>query len=290
MTSSSVVKSKVSSTNKKIDQIYKSLGIYLINNRRLPCPASLVRGINDDELFGEEVRLSSGICGGSAGVFDSTISTNIKYGMVPIKALNLSSDYAIDDFGNKISYIIDQRFTGDFQETGMNSSMSSFGTVPANPENEIIKIKEMQINGSSEIDILKNSILVILSHGPNGLGSFNANDSTQNISSSDLAEVGNSYSASFDNVFYSESFNSDKFDDIILFKNRNDFIKDFSLQNLIPCFSDDVTDVSFTPTSLYNGQYLYANSDCNSVSENVVRKTLKCNYNGEWQWVVQSCP
>ncbi|NCA28371.1 MAG: hypothetical protein EBS92_03745 [Proteobacteria bacterium] len=281
MATGSVVKSKKSSTNDKINKIYRALGIYLATNKRLPCPALLTESINDSANFGVESRPSSGECGGFSGS-----SSNLRYGMVPVRQLNLSSDYAIDDFGNKISYIIDKRYTGDFM-TNIVKDASSFGTAPST---SLITIKERQLDGVSDIELSQLTVVVILSHGPNGFGSYNANDATSNPAPSDSFEANNHYSASYDNIFYSEALNSDDFDDILLFKSRTDFVNDFSMQSLIPCYSTGVTDVSFTPTSKYSGEYLYANSDCPGSFEVVPRKTLRCDSSGNWQWILQNCP
>jgi len=287
MATGSVVKSKVSSTNDKINKIYRALGVYLITNKRLPCPASLNDGINDSANFGVESRPSSGDCGGFSGS-----TSNLRYGMVPVRQLNLSSDYAVDDFGNKISYIIDKRYTGDFM-TNIVKDAASFGTAPST---QLMTIKEKQLDGTSVIDLSQVAIVVILSHGPNGLGAFNANDGTQNLAPSDSGEAENypstpyNSATSYDGVFYSEALNSDDFDDILFFKSRVDFVNDFSMQNLIPCYSDGVTDASFTPTSKYYGQYLYANSDCSGTFEVAPRKTQKCGLNGQWEWILQNCP
>jgi len=96
---------KNKSSQDKFAEIYKAMGNFLIANRRLPCPASLKKLENSDSDYGAEVASCSGV-----GVYQSTTSTNLIYGAVPVKALGLSNDMAKDAFDSKIIYMIDKRF------------------------------------------------------------------------------------------------------------------------------------------------------------------------------------
>ena len=96
-------KAKKISTQNKINEIYKSLGKFLLENKRLPCPASLEL-TKSDNSYGVEYRNVSGCgTGVGSGVFKSTTNPNIFYGMIPAKTLNLPLSMSEDDFGSKIS-------------------------------------------------------------------------------------------------------------------------------------------------------------------------------------------
>jgi len=56
MATGSINNSKVALTNKKMKEIYKSMGTFLMVNKRLPCPASLARSKIDDADYGKEER------------------------------------------------------------------------------------------------------------------------------------------------------------------------------------------------------------------------------------------
>jgi prepilin-type N-terminal cleavage/methylation domain-containing protein len=292
MISGSVVKGKIGKTNQELNQIYKALGQYLATNQRLPCPASLNEIYNTSSTFGQEVRPSSGNCGGvNSGVFNNS---NLSFGMVPVKTLGLSSDFAIDEFGNKISYIIDQRYTANYQAIPIKNT-NSFGT--ANSDNLLI-VNEKQSDGSTNVILNNKVILIILSHGPNGLGSYNINTALQNSITAGYTEDQNNaiVSSTFDNNFTVTSYADDKFDDIMIYKTRADFITDFSMQNLVACFIEDVVDTggtgNFGTNSVYNGQQLFYNSSCAlEVDPGQFKpiKTIKCNSNGQWQWLYQYC-
>ncbi|MFM2200516.1 MAG: hypothetical protein RL769_571 [Pseudomonadota bacterium] len=115
---------KNKSTQDKYAEIYKALGNFLLTNRRLPCPASLKKLKNSDSDYGAEVANCSG-----TGVYQSTTSTNLVYGAVPVKALGLANDMAEDAFESKLVYLIDKRFAvaSDSSSTNMVVQGGSVG-------------------------------------------------------------------------------------------------------------------------------------------------------------------
>ena len=247
-------KAKKISTQNKINEIYKSLGKFLLENKRLPCPASLELTKNDNS-YGVEYGSGSG-CGTGAvgsGVYVNPTNPNIFYGMIPAKTLNLPLSMGEDDFGSKLSYVIDQRFTTVFQEVISIAVNSGFGTTY--PYTSIITVKEKP--SSISRDITSDAILVIISHGLNAFGAFNANARTQNPRSSDPDENDNDYNASFNNNFIYNSQNSEIFDDVVLFKTRNQIVQDFDVHYLVACLN---AGVNFSEKSAYFGQYLFGTS------------------------------
>jgi prepilin-type N-terminal cleavage/methylation domain-containing protein len=264
-------KAKKISTQNKINEIYKSLGKFLLENKRLPCPASLELTKNDNS-YGVEYGSGSG-CGNGAvgsGVYVNPTNPNIFYGMIPAKTLNLPLSMGEDDFGSKISYVIDQRFTNVFQEVISNTD-SGFGTTSG--VTGIITVKEKP--SSISRDITQDAILVIISHGFNKSGAFNANAQNQNPRSSDLDEGENEYN-SFDNNFIYNSQNSAVFDDVVLFKTRNQIVQDFDAHYLIACIN---AGAGFSPNHAYYGQNLYG-GNCVFAYKKIPEKY--CDKFGNW--------
>ena len=305
----SINNAKSALTNQRMNEIYKSMGTYLMVNKKLPCPASILTSKVNDANYGQEVGAVSG-CEG-AGVYKSSTSGNLFFGGVPIKALNLSSEYAEDGYGNKFNYIIDRRFTYKFIATGsnLNDVGPSFGT--ADLALNVITIKEKQtkdqtIENFSIVSIIEEPpIFVLSSAGENGLGAFNAESGIQNIASTEPEEVNNQIAgfndlaspptAVFDNILIVKSLVSDNFDDIVFYYTRSNFKADFSAERLIYCKgSDDMGGLGYTKRSLYYDQYLYANAKCpNPISANpliYVIKIMRCQIDGEWSHVLFSCP
>ena len=265
ITISSLNKAKKISTQNKINEIYNAVGKFLLENKRLPCPASLTL-TKDNSLYGIESGSGSGCSGDGIYSLD-----NVFYGMVPVKTLNLALNMGEDDFGSKISYIIDQRFTTSFQNVITNKT-TGFGTTAS--YNSVLTVNERP----SEISraITQDAILVILSHGLNKSGAFNANSSSQNPRSSDVDELSNDYNASFDNVFIYNSQNSQIFDDIVLFKTRNQIIQDFDAFYLIACLDSGFANQQHA----YYDQNIYGN-DCTGFTYKKIPEKY-CDKFGNW--------
>jgi prepilin-type N-terminal cleavage/methylation domain-containing protein len=277
-------------TKDRIDIVYKALGSFLLTNKRLPCPASILtarRGAN----YGKEVRnLVAQGCAGT-GIYASSSSANsssfLVFGMIPTYNLNLGEDFAEDAFGNKLGYFIDQRFTYDFiSSPDPNLTLSSFGT--ANYKN-IMWIKNKNKNG--EILINSDAIVTIVSSGVNGLGAFK-NTGIQNTHSTLVEENENELfvEQGFNKVFYNDYSDSENFDDIVFFKTRNDFVNDFNAMFLIPCKGNNIVDSDFTKVSVYYGsEPMEAFTSCPFGVESV-KKSIKCDVFGNWVGLISSCP
>lgn len=293
MATGSITGSKSALAIQRMNEIYKSLGTYLMVNKRLPCPASIETSKINDASYGQEVRVvdaNGSSCGGAGtGVYSSSSSPNLFYGAVPIKSLNLSSEYAEDGFENKIGYVIDARFTMDFVQPGADFK-NSFGTVNVeNPANSsIIEVKE---NATSSTLLGQKFILVLISYGANGNGAYRVNDGGQNATdSSDDDENENKIaSQNFDKIFVNNSLESDIFDDILFYKTRQDFIVDFRANNFNYCLAFAADGSDFTAKNLYYNQFLYANSTC--PGDNTLIQIKRCtNISGEWKDVMATCP
>lgn len=210
--------------------------------------------------------------------------------MVPLQDLGLPADFGEDGFGNKISYFIDKRFAKDYiEEPDNNLAVPSFGTAP---HKGIMTIKNRTNLGA--ITINNDAIIVLVSHGENGFGSFK-NTGTQNTNSNLLEEIENSAvnistgSPIFDKIFYTNFDGSDQFDDIVFFKTRNDFVNDFKLMSLIPCKGNDIVDTDFDQFSIYYGETLTAYNSCGLGFESIFKRK-KCDSYGRIVDLIPSCP
>jgi prepilin-type N-terminal cleavage/methylation domain-containing protein len=216
---------KVKITKDRIDVIYKSLGEFVLKNKRLPCPASIKAIKTSDVNYGIE-GTAAGTCTAGTGVYLSTATnaTRMVYGMVPTKTLGLSSDYGEDDFGNKIAYIVDKDYT----------SSTTFASA-----NTVI-IGQKYVNGALTTDV-GNAIYVLVSYGANQSGAFSAKTSNQNAASSDVDEMYNyptnfndtAKTANFSQILVKSTERSTVFDDIVHYRNRDDFLKDNNAGNLV---------------------------------------------------------
>ena len=280
ITISSLNKAKKISSQNKINEIYNAVGKFLLENKRLPCPANLAL-TKDSNLYGVESRDGNNECNVSIS------NGNLYYGMVPAKTLNLPLNMGEDDFGGKISYIIDKRFATNFQDNITNKN-TGFGTTGSYTGIMTIKEKPSSISRTITAD----AILVILSHGLNKFGAFNNNSTIQNARSSDSDESENDANSSvangFDNIFIYNSQNSKIFDDVMIFKTRNQIVQDFSAFYLIACL-DDGLDNTFSGKSAYYGQNLYGTKCGSGFTYDKIPEKY-CDRFGKWHEINRCAP
>jgi type II secretory pathway pseudopilin PulG len=252
---------KIKITKDRMEQIYSALGNFLLVNNRLPCPASIIAVKTSNTTYGTE-GTAAGTCTAGGGVYASSTSTNLVYGMVPVRTLGLSNEFAEDGFEDKIAYIIDKRFT---KATSVpDAGVDSFGT---SPSASIITINE--IPGSATQTDTSDAIFALISYGSNKNGAFGINSASQNTRSTDSSEMENDISSSndFNNILISDAANSDIFDDIVFYKTRNIVVSDFNAFTSVPC---PATSLSITYGT--SGSYSWSQSNYNQV----VASTTQC--------------
>lgn len=255
-------------TRDRIEQIYKALGNYVLINGKLPCPASLLEIKSTSSNYGVSVG-TSGTCSGS-GVYNSTIDTNLVYGMVPIRALGLENDMAEDGFESKLSYVVDMNFTGD--EFGKNAVATNTMTI-------------MENTGGAEHTNTSDALFVIISHGANRSGAFPINSASQNARG-DISEKTNDMMSSFTKIFISKAKNSEVFDDILFYKTRNQLIADFNAFSKIYCLADNLT-VSYPASPTTSVIHAFAEA----AYDQLVISTVACpdGYKSTTQFPTRRC-
>jgi prepilin-type N-terminal cleavage/methylation domain-containing protein len=288
----SINNAKIKVTNDRIAEIYKALGSYLLINKKLPCPAALTL---------EKTNGSYGTAGTdgtctAAGIYLSTTSgaLSLVYGMVPFKALGLTSDVAEDGFGSKISYVVHRDFTTTIAyNTGGHTT-----TVPYDPASAIIQIKD-KVSGVISTSY---AIFALIGHGANKSGAFNAASAstTPNTRSADADEMDNDTgtisgtTANFDTMFISSSTSSDVFDDVVFAKNRTQMLQDFNAYSVIPCAAtseNPLYGITINwPAGSY-GQVVVSSTNCPAgYTSGVTKPTKRCGEFGVWQsGVVNPC-
>ncbi len=248
---------KTKVTHERLNAIYKAIGSFVARNYRLPCPASLML-TRSDPGYGSES--GSGDCRNpTEGYYLSNQNPQIIYGMVPVAALGLSDEMAEDGFGSKIGYVINSNLTiAEYPNEANNGNFSFYNP----PSEEMIKIYQLP-----STNIVENVAFTLISHGANKYGGFNSFSSSQNsIANADLYERSNALENVAPGIHHSEfgmnpdglpgvaltslNSNSDVFDDILLFKTKNQLITDFDLGFLMPC-----TDQTVNWEDGYNNAY-----------------------------------
>ncbi len=311
---------KITVTKNRMNEIYKALGSYAVANGRLPCPAPIT-DVKGSDNYGNNMANGLGSCYSIAnnntlvsGTYKGIVtniyysSTSLIYGMIPVQNLKLSSEMAEDGFGTKFSYVVDMRFTG-FNDNGDVNNNFKNAPKESSSISSVIAINEVYGDATQPNTVLANAAFVIVSHGANKSGGFNASSSTQNSRSSDNEErhndLGDVSSHDFDSLFISLSDKSDIFDDIIFFKTKKNIMTDFNLLSLVPCqptgtnYNDVYVD-NLTPPNTATwletdyGQVAVSLIACDRSATNyngtVVYPTKKCGPFGVWEdGAIDSC-
>jgi len=271
----SMKKAQKNETQEKMQTIYNAMGKFLLKEKRLPCPAQLNLVENSIE-YGKEANKTNNNCNTvSNGIFSN--NNNFFVGAVPTTTLELPSDMAKDEFGNKITYIISKNSTiATTLETLTPAIFPSadIGFGANNYSDQMLNVFEYS-NDTSARKITSEAIFILISHGNNKNCAYPAN-STSVISSCPIADEitnsANKYSVSINNNIIYNSTNPN-FDDIVLFKTKNQLANDLNVHHLILCntttFSDATNYVrkvgsTTTQQNLFYEQNLFHNNQDNS--------------------------
>ncbi len=292
-----ITKTKV--TKDRMAEVYKALGNYMLVNKSLPCPAPITN-TKSGTTYGVAGTTVSGALCGTTGIATSTVAvagvTNLVRGMLPVKTLGLPFEMAEDGFGDKFEYVVNKYHTIASTGTVITgtctdgsataTSCGDFGTTTS----ANISINEKPSSSATEIESA--AVFAIISLGGNKLGAYGADLATRNALPTDTEEASNvtsstSSDASFLKVLYVSSGNSDAFDDVVFYKNRNSLVSDFKALSLIPCVAassvQTLYDTTITWPLAWYGQISVDDNQCPSgYRAGVYAPTKKCGALGNW--------
>ena len=236
------------------------MGKFLLTNKRLPCPAPLNLA-ESSASYGDETTKTGDNCNTvDGGIF--TNGNNFFIGAVPTTTLELPSDMAKDEFGNKITYIVSKNATIATVLEVTNPAifpLSNTGFGATAYSGQMLTVFEY-----SNRQITANAILALISHGNNKNCAYPANSTSTNSScpiNDEATNSSNKYSASSASINNSIIYSSTNpnFDDIVLFKTRNQIANDFNAHHLVLCDA--------SATTPYNNYKRTAGGDVRTASQ-----------------------
>jgi type II secretory pathway pseudopilin PulG len=272
LVTSSSNNSRIQLTKERMNVIYKALGAYLINHKSLPCPAPINAIKSSDSTYGD----ATGVDGDCTTAGVATRGAGLVYGMIPTQDLNLDSSFAEDGFGSKFTYVVAQAFTDPDVATGFATSA----------ETDIITIKD-KVSPSAEQITTPDAIFVLMSHGVNRFGAYSNNADIANSGSTDAEEQINHGAT---NNFFATSNTSDIFDDILIFKTRDELVAELEEYSLVACKAggnQTLYGVDYTwPLSRYD-ENVAADQECPTSPTNYkvknARPIKRCGAFGVWE-------
>jgi sugar lactone lactonase YvrE/type II secretory pathway pseudopilin PulG len=139
-------------TTVKLNNILTAMRGYEAKNAALPCPADASQPIGSTTYGVPAANPGTGSPGNCTGGIPAAnyidTANNVAVGMVPVRALGLSNDYALDAYGRDITYAVDT-----------NATVCFSGTLPGK-----ITVTD---NGTAN-----NTIAALVSHGADGHGAW----------------------------------------------------------------------------------------------------------------------
>ncbi|AIF81580.1 prepilin-type N-terminal cleavage/methylation domain-containing protein [endosymbiont of Acanthamoeba sp. UWC8] len=197
-------------------------------NGRLPCPASPT-ATPSSSIYGTESRTNDAyfICN-APNIIESSPVMRLFLGAVPTRTLGLPDEYMIDGWGNKLEYSPSPYLYKNYNEDNLGNYLGTDAVIVVNNE-----------NGTA---IESNAAYIIISRGANGYGAYNAYSSNRNayppaslpIERGNMECNNSSCGASVFDANYQLSNSPANSDDILVYKNKTDFINDCFIKTNSP--------------------------------------------------------
>lgn len=218
----SIDRTSTKDTDAKLAVLQQALLDYRRAYGRLPCPANITLAPTSAN-FGVEAA-NGGVCFGGTPAANFTNIMNAIGGMVPTKTLGLPDDAAIDSWGRKILYAVDNRTT-DSNPRPFTSISSPVSSLPDISFNRLIVRTTTPMGSLDKTNF--SAMYVLISHGPNGHGGYPRSSATPITSNStDVDELQNCHCNSagtaeaFDNIFVQSTETTATYDDITVYGTR----------------------------------------------------------------------
>ena len=150
----------------KLDAIQKALYEYRLMNDQLPCPGDATKDFNNS-WFGVAADSAASAChsGTNASARIATTGNNVFGGIVPVRTLGLSDDYAMDPWGRFFTYYIDKNTNAANAFSSGTTNLGLTGNLTVKDESNTTALM-LDSNNKSQV------MAAIVSHGPSGHGGF----------------------------------------------------------------------------------------------------------------------
>ena len=216
---------KTTETKQKIELIEKAIQAYILENKKLPCPAGM-KIANGDSNFG----IASCAENSTAGI--KKTSNNVLVGTIPVKDLNIETTAVADGWSDKFIYMVSTNYTEN--NSFLNNSASSSNLINSQFAYAIISNGKNRIGG---ISLLSN------------------NENTKKMTEATTGEKKNMY-----NNINSNNITADKdaktFDDIIVLRNRDVLVQKLDMYDM-GCIVDNTLATKMTNAGCENGTYTF---------------------------------
>ena len=121
--------SRYQSTSQKLERVKRAMTGFMAKNGRRPCPAAGSNALNTAN-FGVEAANPGSCTGGTpaAPLGPDAGTGEVVAGTIPTRTLGLDDSYAFDEWGRRITYVVDKRATKRGIGTGTCSTLQNYPT------------------------------------------------------------------------------------------------------------------------------------------------------------------
>jgi hypothetical protein len=160
---------KTSNNVHKLERVEQAMRGFMAMYGRRPCPADGQYAENTTN-FGLEAATPGTCTGGapSAPMGPDAATGFVVGGVIPTRSLGLPDDYQFDDFGRRITYVVDKRATQNASCIALETLNSSY--VPT-AKGGVYIYNASPANGGTQID---QTMYAYIIHGASGYGAFPA--------------------------------------------------------------------------------------------------------------------
>jgi prepilin-type N-terminal cleavage/methylation domain-containing protein len=157
---------QVTSVGDTLDQVEQALAVYIKHYGYVPCPASRIES-TDSAAYGVSVNCdattASSAPAGTDNIGTNTDEYQLRIGAIPTRTLGLPDNYALDAWGNRLTYAI-------IRTLGIDKATYDAYT-PTQTTNyfQVVNKTGTILFGNNSSELLN---YVVISHGPDGKGAY----------------------------------------------------------------------------------------------------------------------
>jgi len=158
---------------KKLERVEEAMRAFMAFNGRRPCPADGQYAENTAN-FGIEAATPGTCTGGTpaAPLGPDNGTTYVVGGVIPTRSLGLPDDYAYDDYGRRITYVVDKR------ATILGNCLTLEGATPATNYVANGGTGGVTIKNATAGTTIDNVMYAYIVHGASGYGAFSEQGSS----------------------------------------------------------------------------------------------------------------
>lgn len=213
---------RIKDTNARMNFIMAAIKQYVRNYKHLPCPAAITGATSLETSTSFGFGAGTNIDDTPTGNCTATAfgANTIEIGAVPVRELGISPAVTVDGWGNRIVYAVDEDLTY------VDRDIDPITTTPCGTNGGIVGGGYTDFATAGTLDVTLTdgttsittaAAVLLMSHGPNGIGAYFASSGTKSTATSTAGEAEN---YDYNDDIFAQGFPTSTFDDIVVFAEK----------------------------------------------------------------------